>query len=142
MILFKKNRPVPTLHWQPLYEFVLDFSPSVEQIFCVHLVPKEKSDRNCKKSAPERKSFCFPGLTTAMLGPDYRRVLSGNRQEVPLVRTNCRRGIRCSILPQRAAAIKKTVVAGGITAQNRIAARKKPCCLNSYSFVAVHFTLF
>jgi hypothetical protein len=46
----------------------LDFSPSVERIFCVHLVPKEKSDRNCKKKRSRGKNFCFPGLTTAMLG--------------------------------------------------------------------------
>ena len=105
------------------YKFVLDFSPSVERIFCVHFIPKEKSDRNCKKKRSKGKASAFR-INDCYARTDYGRFLSGNRQEVPLVRTNCRRGIRSSILLQRAAAVKKTVVAGGITAQNRIAARK------------------
>jgi hypothetical protein len=117
------------------------FLVRLSEFFVFTSFQKKKATGIAKKRSRGKK-LLLSGINDCYARTDYRRFLSGNRQEVPLVRTNCRRGIRFSILPQRAAAVKKTVVAGGITAQNRIAARKKPCCLNSFSFVAVRFTSF
>jgi hypothetical protein len=79
----------------------------LSEFFVFTSFQKKKATGIAKKNAAEGKNFCFPGLTTAMLGLTTAAFYLETGKKCRLSGTNCPRGIRSSILPQTAAAVKR-----------------------------------